>query len=174
MRSARRAYASRINARKSTGPKTPAGKAVVAGNAHRHGLSLPVLDDVMLSREVADAARQIATPLIGAEPVGRQRELACRIAETTIDLRRVRAAKLPLISALQSDPTDSAALKELVRLDRYERRASSRRKFAIREFCAANVVTPEKSVGPRPDRPNKESRLSRRKAAPEKILAEQS
>ncbi len=140
MRGARRAFASRANAKKSTGPKTPAGKAVVARNARRHGLSLPVLDDSALSGEVEDVARKIATPLIGAEPRGRQRELACRIAEPIIDLRRVREAKLPLISALQSDPKNSAALRELVRLDRYERRALSRRKFAIREFCEASLV----------------------------------
>ncbi len=99
-----------------------------------------MLGDPALSREVDDAACKIAAPLIGGEPVGRQRELACRIAEPIIDLRRVRDAKLPLISALQADPKNSAALKELVVLDRYERRARSRRKFAVREFCAASLA----------------------------------
>lgn len=142
MRGVRRAFANRANAKKSTGPKTPGGKAIAARNSERHGLSLPVLADPTLSREVEDAARQIATPLIGAEPVGRQHELACRIAEPTIDLRRVREAKVPLISALQSDPKNSAALKQLVRLGRYEARALWRRKLAIREFCAASVPPP--------------------------------
>jgi hypothetical protein len=140
MRRDRRAFSSRANAQRSTGPKTPAGKATAARNAYRHGLNLPVLGDPALSREVDDAACKIAAPLIGGEPVGRQRELACRIAEPIIDLRRVRDAKLPLISALQADPKNSAALKELVALGRYERRARSRRKFAIREFCAASVA----------------------------------
>jgi hypothetical protein len=36
-----RARASRRNARKSTGPKTPAGKTTSARNARRHGLSPP-------------------------------------------------------------------------------------------------------------------------------------
>ena len=69
MRGARKAYANRMNAQKSTGPKTPAGKALVAHNSHRHGLSLPVLDDPALSREVEDVACRMTTPLIGAEPV---------------------------------------------------------------------------------------------------------
>ena len=140
MRRDRRAFSSRANAQKSTGPKTSAGKAIVARNARRHGLNLPVLDDPALSREVDDVARKIVTPLIGEEPAGRQHELACRIAEPIIDLRRVREAKLPLVAALQSDPADSAALKQLVQLGRYERRALWRRKIAIREFCAASVV----------------------------------
>ncbi len=147
MKGARRAFASRANSKKSTGPKTAAGKAVVARNAHRHGLNLPVLDDPALSPEIDDVARKIVTPLIGAEPKGRQHELACRIAEPTIDLRRVREAKLPLISALQTDPSNSAALKQLVALDRYERRALSRRKFAIRQFCAASLAQVDDGTG---------------------------
>jgi len=151
MRRDRRAFSSRANAQKSTGPKTPAGKATAARNAHRHGLNLPVLDDPALSREVDDVARKIAKPLIGAEPKGRQRELACRIAEPVIDLRRVREAKLPLISALQADPTDSATLKQLVRLGRYERRALWRRKVAVREFCVASLAPPQATDRDAPD-----------------------
>jgi len=54
-----RAATSRVNARASTGPKTRDGKARVARNARRHGLSLPVLHDPALSRAVGDLARKI-------------------------------------------------------------------------------------------------------------------
>ena len=48
-----------------------------------------------------------------------------------IDLRRVRTAKLPLVAALHADPTNARRpLRELARLDRYERRALSRRDTA--------------------------------------------
>jgi len=176
MRGARRAHASRANAQKSAGPKTPAGKAIVARNARRHGLSLPVLCDPALSGEVADVARKIVKPLIGAEPVGPERDLACRIAEPTIDLRRVREARLPLLADLQSDPRNSVALKELVRLDRYARRALSRRKFAIREFCTASLAQVEDGAAASTEavasnRPIGTGEVS---AAPPGILAEQS
>jgi hypothetical protein len=129
--------ANQRNARASTGPKTRAGKATVARNAHRHGLSLPVLNDPAVSREAEDLARRIEKSVAGAPLDGRGHELACRVAETLIDLRRVRQAKLPLHEELHADPTAAGRVMQLMRLDRYERRALSRRKRAIREFDAA-------------------------------------
>ncbi len=130
--------ANRRNAGKSTGPKTPAGKARAARNARRHGLNLPVLADPTLSREVEDLARTIETSVTGRPADATGHDCACQVAELVVDLRRVRDAKLPVVAALHADPTATAGpLRELARLDRYERRALWRRKLAIRAFIAA-------------------------------------
>jgi len=135
---ARWQYTNRLNARASTGPKTASGKARVARNALRHGLSLPVLSEPGLAPEVVELARMIAQTDVGQVLDGEPHELACRVAETILDLRRVRLAKQPLVEAMRADLQNCAKpLTQLWRLDRYERRTLARRKRAIRAFHEA-------------------------------------
>jgi hypothetical protein len=179
--SERKIRANRANARASTGPKTAQGRSHTARNALRHALSLPVRSDPALWEEVETLARQIA----GTDANVEKQELARRIAEVQIDLRRVRYARHQLLSQALADPDyESEATRHkkmvlairylrrfgkstpmpqnevefrnskpegpykfatiladknrrLLALDRYERRALSRRKFAIRAFDLA-------------------------------------
>ena len=184
MTSDRKAKANRANARVSTGPNTFHGRARSAGNAFRHGLSLPVQFDQALGEEVQALARHIAGPNAGAQI----QMLACRVAEAEVDLRRVRLARQQLLSqALSNSVCDSRAnrpekitaiphlpmanasektmavrekfvpltpqdankiadilgrgAEALKAMDRYERRARSRRKFAIRAFDMARTAS---------------------------------
>ena len=180
-----RVRANRANARRSTGPKTLAGKSAASRNALRHGLAVPVTAEPSLADEVERLARMIA----GEGANSSRLERARRVVEAQIDLLRVRRArslllddvrarvKPPSVSELthavkqmmarvddkhpeQWDGYDDRTLAvlrarsalnengeplrleedieaiaaQLVRFDRYERRALSRRKWATRDF----------------------------------------
>jgi hypothetical protein len=140
--STRKIEANRKNARASTGPKTAQGRARLARNALRHGLSLPVCSDPVLCEEAESLAGKIA----GTEANVEIRELGRRAAEAQIDLGRVRYARYRLLSDALSNPDyESRAdtrqkfalvlwrvVKQLLAMDRYERRALVRRKVALR------------------------------------------
>ncbi len=123
--------ANRRNARASTGPRTAAGKARAAQNARRHGLNLPARYDPSRSGEIVTLARAIAGTDAGAERF----ELASRIAAAQIDVERARQARLDLYpQALR----ERDAIARLAAIDRYEGRALSLRKRAMRDFDDAS------------------------------------
>jgi hypothetical protein len=188
MISSRQREANRRNATRSTGPRTSAGKAASRLNARWHGLATPLGWEPGISREIEHLAVEIA----GArcELI----DLARRVAEAELELRRVRRARL-LLAKFPPQPAYSPkmvespnsklfkrapglivrrkknnSLEDLRRLvysrggdpdaphhiwvptrrhlpdldpsdffERYEERARSRRKFAIRDFDRARL-----------------------------------
>jgi hypothetical protein len=141
MTSERRLAANRRNARASTGPKSAAGKARSAHNSRRHGLAIPIRNDPGFAAEIESLAKAIA----GEQPAPGDLSLAREIAESQIEIVRVRRYRLQTMgSALpsQANPERTALqvaehYKELEGMDRYERRALSRRKGAMTTFNRA-------------------------------------
>jgi hypothetical protein len=145
MSTPRQIEANRGNAQASTGPRTKAGKARASRNARRHGLSIAVTADPVLSQQVEDLARAIVGEAAGPELLA----MARRFAEAQVDLHRIRNARRLCFMRLLVDedghtPGSSAGsevdevrpqqLRILKKLERYERRALSRRKAAAGSF----------------------------------------
>ena len=151
MTTARKVRANRQNARASTGPKSATGKARSSANARRHHLAVPIWSDPVLTANVVALAAHIA----GVHPSPQVMAHAQQVAEAQIEVVRVRRWRLDLMDRHLShlgleNPDDRASelrrdaelsLKKasivldltprLQLLDRYERRAVSRRNRAI-------------------------------------------
>jgi hypothetical protein len=157
MASERQIAANRLNARKSTGPLSRAGKRRASGNAYRHGLASSRNPDAATATKLDQLAHEIA----GDSQSEVILELARSAAEAHFDLARARLACQGLINrvfvdgtvdpiadqlakkpaermpTLPSERTAEAirrALPELVKLNRYEVRAGSRRNRAVKEI----------------------------------------
>jgi hypothetical protein len=131
MTSLKQITANRKNATKSTGPVTAQGKASASRNARRHGLSVPINRASAVAADIG----AFALLLVGDVASRTEIDLARAAAEAQLELVRIHREKQLLLEVLMqgvSSP-DIAAIR---RLDRYERRAKSRRKRALSELSA--------------------------------------
>jgi hypothetical protein len=131
MTSGRKIAANRKNAKKSTGPRSAAGRATSRHNARRHGLATGIGSDPALRDDIEILAKLLAA---GRENIG---EFAREAAEAQLDLMRIRRIRAGLYARMRffdaASTEDLRALAEqFARLERYERRAFSRRKRALR------------------------------------------
>jgi hypothetical protein len=93
MASERQIAANRRNARKSTGPRSGAGRKRASRNAYRHGLTLNIGSSAAFAKQLDKLVRKIAGDTDDAILLERARE----IAQAELDLARVRRAKVALI-----------------------------------------------------------------------------
>ena len=163
--------ANRRNARRSTGPRSAAGKARARRNAFRHGLATPAsLDHVAMDR-----IDDLIFALTRDFPNQLELELATLAAEAESEIERVRQAKVSMVNRAYAHLRDEggrllsagerAALafagktEILMACERYERRAISRRNRALRALAklqrelrreeAIEVVGPPRPKSPR-------------------------
>jgi hypothetical protein len=160
MSSKERIAANRRKATRSTGPRTQSGKSRSRANALRHGLLSKKLADSARVAETEALAGRIACehgkPDHAIE--------AKTIAEAELTILKIRAVRAKLLDAIPIDsaasrgqrdlrfeatrpsgrppiePSDLTlaylrAVPELLKLDRYEQRAVSRRRLALRQLC---------------------------------------
>jgi hypothetical protein len=156
MATERQRAANRANAQRSTGPKSHAGKKRASQNAYRHGLSACILLGPDWITNVEDLAREIV------DSTGGQIDHARSIAHAQLEVLRVRSISTAVVTQILADRdhggrTTSADRKELAvaraepenesaltpdginralaalkALDRYERRAISKRRRIVR------------------------------------------
>jgi hypothetical protein len=93
MASERQIVANRRNSRKSTGPRSGAGKTRASRNAYRHGLTLSITSTAEYAKQLETLVRKIAGDTKDAVKLERARA----IAQAELELARVRRAKVALI-----------------------------------------------------------------------------
>src|SRR5215469_15776421 len=93
MASDRQIAANRRNARKSTGPRSGAGRKRASRNAYSHGLTLSINSTAAFAKQLDTLVRKIAGDSEDAIMLERARV----IAQAELDLARVRRAKVALI-----------------------------------------------------------------------------
>ena len=131
MTSERKATSNRKNAQNSTRPRSELGRRRSSRNALRHGLAIAIGSDPSFSKDIEALATTLESG--GGQIVG---EFARQIAEAQLDLLRIRKLKAARFNTVVGNPAaklgDYAELSEaLKQLERYERRAFSRRKRAL-------------------------------------------
>ena len=93
MTSATKIAANRRNARKSTGPRSQAGKMRSRRNAFRHGLAIPIRVDIAFSDQIESLTEALAE---GASLPG-QRQTARMVALSQLELARAQQVKVQLM-----------------------------------------------------------------------------
>ncbi len=138
MASERQIAANRTNAKKSTGPRSKAGRQASRRNARRHGLAIAIETDPAFQDEI----EMLAQHLSQSQNVDEHAREAARAEFDLLRIRKIRTSLFEKLSLVASDaPSGSLAElnDKLAKLERYERRAFSKRKRALRECDASRI-----------------------------------
>ena len=121
MASEKQIRANRENAKRSTGPRTAAGRMKSSQNALRHGLSLKLYIDGETTNKI-DAI----VPSLVSDPTDKTQLMAAvQAAHAQLDLLRIRCVRNQMLMELAAG--NLTELRRLAALDRYERVALAKR-----------------------------------------------
>src|SRR5258705_3940018 len=132
MASERQIAANRKNAKKSTGPRSKAGREASRRNARRHGLAIAIETDPAFHADIEKLAKVLSL----SQNVDEARD-AARAEFDLMRIRKIRTSLFEKLSLVANDGTSGSLAElndKLAKLERYERRAFSRRKRALREM----------------------------------------
>ena len=136
MPSDRQIAANRNNAKKSTGPRSEAGREVSRRNARRHGLAIAIRTDPAFHDDIEKLAKALSLSR-GMQNVDERAREAAGAELDLLRIRKIRACLFETLSLVANDATSSNLAQvndKLAKLERYERRAFSRRNRALREM----------------------------------------
>jgi hypothetical protein len=127
--------ANRANAKRSTGPRSLAGKLVSSRNAYRHGLSVPL----PLDAELLEKVDTVATALVGNGANEEQLNTASEFVQAQLELLRIRTTRTGLMETFEPGFNNIEELRRIAALDRYERYCLTKRRRASRGFDAGKA-----------------------------------
>jgi len=135
MTSTRKIESNKRNASRSTGPRTAGGKLRSRTNARRHGLATRIEEDP----EAKGGIEFLTATLAEGTDDFLHIEQLCVVATCHFDLHRIRAARYDVFSRMDDLETVSGkdfgiALRAMDRIGRYETRAFSKRRQALRKM----------------------------------------
>ena len=123
----RKLASNRKNAQNSTGPKSVEGKRRSAQNSLSHGLAVPASTIATLQADI----RKIALNIACASGKNAITAMSLQAAEAQVELFRIRDVRAAIhASGISCEERD----KRLASLERYERRAFSRRNRALQSL----------------------------------------
>ena len=129
MSSERRTTVNRINGRRSSGPRTKAGKTRASCNALQHGLAVIMHDQSIPSGEIA----RLANVICGDDSDPALLAQAQVIAQNEMVLRAIREQQIAVIERLR-EPTEIALTKRDNRLKLAKARSKQTRR-AVKEIA---------------------------------------
>ena len=130
MATERQIAANRANAKRSTGPKTVAGKMASSRNAYRHGLS----GQLWLDPGTLVKANAIARAVVGEGANEEQLKSAAEFALAQFKLLRIRSKRATLMTNFELLLCNTRELRRLLALDRYERYCLTGRRRALQKL----------------------------------------